>query len=210
MTLLLSISSAWQQKKYSVKQILIHADDEVSRFYYINKGYIKVFTINDEGEEHILLILKPGDLFPLLKNPSQSGQESLYFYSAMVEVDLYVIDQQLLIDKLKDNLEASWQLLRYVSEFSYTLTNRLAQLESSKKADDKLASLFNYLISVCGQPTKLNYYLLDLKLTHQDIARLIGVTRETVSVAMKRLENQNKIMTRRGYLLISGKYASGS
>ncbi len=204
---LFQFSKSWVLRRYNKKQILIHAGDQVNSFFYLVKGYVKVYTITEEGEERILLILKPKDLFPLLKDPNRSGQLSLYFYSAMTKVELHIIDQKEILQKLKNNLEASWELLRYTSEFSNTLTNRLAQLEG-KKAEDKLSSLLAYLISVCGKPTKLNFYLLDLKLTHQDIASLVGVSRETISVSIKKLEVENKVMYRNGFLLIHEKYAS--
>lgn len=206
---LLDLSESWSARRYASKQILLHAGDEVNRFFYVRKGYVKVYTITEEGEERILLILKPDDLFPLLKDPEQDKQLSLYFYEAMTPVDLSVIDQKELIDKLKKDLENSWKLLRYISEFSSIITTRLAQLEK-RGAEDKLTSLLTYLISVCGKPTKLSAHLLDLKLTHQDIASLIGLTRETVSMEMKKLQKEGKVIYRRGFLLIDNKYSEDS
>ena len=206
---LLDIPGSWTPKQYGKSQILIHAGDDVAKFQYITDGYVKVNTITEEGEERILLILKKGDFFPLLKDPSKSRHLSLYFYAAMTDVKLQVIEQQEIIDKLRNNLEDSWELLRYISEFTVTLTERLAQQET-RRAEEKLANLFAYLIPICGNPTKLNAYLLDLKLTHQDIAELIGVTRETVSVTMKKLEKDNTVMYRNGFLLLDNKYARSS
>lgn len=204
---LIKLSKDWTKREYKLNQILIHAGDEVSRFYYVSKGYVKVYSISEDGEERILLILKPGDLFPLLKDPNQSSQTSLYFYQAMTDVVLHMVEQQQLIDGLKHNSEYSWELLRYISEFNNTLTHRLAQLEN-RGAEDKLASLFTYLVSVCGKPTKLNAYLLDLRLTHQDIASLLGLTRETVSNQMKAQEKKGAVAYRNGYLLINTRHVS--
>lgn len=206
---LINLSDSWSPRQYAAGQILIYAGDEVSVVFYIKKGYVKVYSITDEGEEHILLILKTGDIFPLLKDPEQSKHLSLYFYQAITIVELSVIEQKELLNKLKKDLKNSWELLRYTSEFSSTLTSRLAQLES-KGAEEKLVNLFAYLISICGKPTKLNAYLLDLKLTHQDIASLIGLTRETVSTELKNLQNQGKVVSRKGFLLIDKQYQQDS
>ena len=75
----------------------------------------------------------------------------------------------------------------------------------------KPAEVQSEMITYPGQNgTKINAYLLDLKLTHQDLANLIGVARETISVAMKKLEKQNKVMHRNGFLLLDDKYAPSS
>lgn len=198
---LLGISNSWTSRKYSEKQILIYAGDETNRIFYIQKGFVKVYVISDDGEERILLILKQKDIFPLLRDPEMPRQRSLYFYAAMTAVELQASDQKEVIAGLRNNREETWELLRYISEFSNTLSDRLSQLES-KKAGSKLANLFRYLIIVCGDKTKLNAYILRLKLTHQDIANLVGLTRETVSKELKKMEKQGKIAYRNGYLLL--------
>jgi len=199
------IADTWATRHYNRGHILIYAGDEVNRFFYIKKGYVKVYNITEDGDEHVLLILRDKDLFPLVRDPAQLKSSSLYFYETMTPVELLVIEQKSLMENVRKDLKSSWELLRYTSEFSSTLTNRLAQLES-KKAEDKLENLFAYLIVVCGKLTKLNAYLLDLKLTHQDIASLIGLTRETVSIEMKKLETQGKVINRKGHLLIDKQY----
>jgi CRP/FNR family cyclic AMP-dependent transcriptional regulator len=195
-----SISDSWTQRQYNARQIIIYAGDEVNQLFYIKSGYLKVYTIPEDSDERILLILKPGDIFPLLKDPEQSGAASLYFYESMTDLAARASGHQELLAKLRGDPQAAWELLKYTSEFSSILTGRLAQLES-KKAKDKLESLFDYLISVCGK-TKAGGSLLDLKLTHHDIAGLINLSRETVSVEMKRLEKQGVIAYKKGFLLI--------
>jgi CRP/FNR family transcriptional regulator, cyclic AMP receptor protein len=199
---LLKISESWVRRKYAEKQIIIYAGDQVNHFFYLEKGYVKVYTITEDGEERILLILKPGDLFPLLRDPARPGQSSLYFHVAMVDVELSVIDQLELLKQLKNDHQAAWELLSYTSKFSSILTSRLAQLES-KTAEEKLSNLLSYLISVCGKKIQPHTYFLDLKLTHQDIANLIGVTRETASVTLKQLTSQNRIGHENGHLIIN-------
>lgn len=201
-----SISDNWVVRKYPDKQILIYSGDETSRLFYIQKGFVKVYNITDEGEERILLILKPQDIFPLLRDPEKSIQRSLYFYSAMSDVELMINDQEKVISGLRKNRQESWELLRYISDFSSVLSERLAQLES-KKAGNKLTRLFGYLISVCGSETKLNAYILRLKLTHQDIASMVGLTRETVSKELKKLERKNLITYRNGFLILDSSFA---
>ena len=202
---LLDVSKSWSPRRYPSKQILIYAGDNVNQLHYISKGFIKIYSITDEGDERILLILKPQDMFPLLRDPEKTEHLSLYFYSSMTNVETYNANLAEIMDDLKDNPRETWELLRYISEFSNTLGKRLSQLES-KKASEKLSNLFSYLIQICGTPTKLNAYVLSLKITQQEIANLVGLTRETVSKEMKKLENENKVAYHEGRLIVSAKY----
>lgn len=188
-------------KKFEAKSILIYEDDEVSQLYFIRQGYVKVYTITDDGDERVLLILQPGDIFPLIRDPEHKVHKSLYFYESMVETEASVFEQSQLLDIIKHDRTASWEMLRYVSELSSNLTSRIGSLES-KSVEDKIKKLLAYLVTVCGRQISEGTYLLGLRLTHLDIANLVGHTRESVSVMIKNLKKDGTVSYRRGYLLV--------
>ena len=188
-------------KKFEAKNIIIYEDDEVAQLYYIRQGFAKVYTITDEGDERVLLILQPGDIFPIIRDPEHHTHKSLYFYESMVEMDTCVVDLMELLDATRHDRAASWGMLRYSSELTSDLTNRITSLES-KSVEDKIKKLLAYLIAVCGRQISEGTYLLGLRLTHLDIANLVGHTRESVSVMMKNLKKEGIVSYRRGYLLV--------
>lgn len=187
------------------QQIIIYEGDEVSKFYYLQSGYVKVYNITEDGDERTLMIRGPGDIFPMLKDPTQPIYSARYFHSALTDVEIGVIDQAELLKETEASREAAWALLRYVSEFSASLTERLSQIEN-KTAEGKLEYLLPYLKDVCGQPIgKGGDYRLDLKLTHQDLASLLGIARETVSREMQKLVKQGQISYLDGYIVVCAK-----
>lgn len=188
-------------KQFEAKRIVLYEDDEVAHLYFIRKGFVKVYTITDEGDERILLILQPGDIFPLIRDPEQKTHRSLYFYESMVEVEANVLERTALLDIIRQDRAASWGALRYIGELSSDLTNRISSLES-KSVEDKVKKLLEYLVKVCGRQISDGTYLLGLRLTHLDIANLVGHTRESVSVMMKNLKKDGTVSYRRGYLLV--------
>ncbi|MGH7239223.1 MAG: Crp/Fnr family transcriptional regulator [Candidatus Saccharimonadales bacterium] len=188
----------------SKNQIVIYEGDDVKHFFYLKSGYVKVFNINDDGEERTLLILKPGDFFPLLKDPDRPGYISPYFYDAMTTSEIGSITQADFLDIASSNRQAAWALLRYTSEFSSQLTQRLAQIEI-KTAEGKLENLLLYLKDVCGRPNRDGSYKLELKLTHQDLASLLGIARETVSREIQELVRRGLVKNESGYLIIPSK-----
>ena len=54
-----------------------------------------------------------------------------------------------------------------------------------------------------GRRTADGKYLVEIKLTHQDIASLSGISRETASIAIKKLERDGVITQKRGHLLVN-------
>jgi CRP-like cAMP-binding protein len=72
-----------------------------------------------------------------------------------------------------------------------------------KKAIYNVAMLLPYLVSKAGHKIKPGVYELDLKLSHQEIADLSGVTRETTTTLVKQLEKEKIIDQKRGAWVIN-------
>jgi CRP-like cAMP-binding protein len=83
-------------------------------------------------------------------------------------------------------------LNRYISMYIGS-TMHLHALEQLK-AREKLLHILQYLVLRFGHEESKNCYKIDLRLTHQDIANLVGLTRETVSTEISKLR-KDKILT---------------
>jgi CRP-like cAMP-binding protein len=117
-----------RSKNYPKNQLIHYQGDPLSQIYFVKKGYIKAYTILDSGDTRTILLLSPGDIFPLSFSASMDWEEYKirYFYQSLTEV-------------------------------------------------------------------KPGVYRLQIKLSHQEIADLSGVTRETTTTLIKELE-KNKII----------------
>ena len=52
---------------YAAKgEVVLRGDDENPGIHFVSKGFVKVYSINDEGEEYLHIIYKQGDIFPLI------------------------------------------------------------------------------------------------------------------------------------------------
>jgi CRP/FNR family transcriptional regulator len=189
-------------KKLGKSELLIYQGDKIRHFFYIKSGYVKAYTITDAGDERTLLILAPGDVFPLLKDPVGGGHVSLYFYETVAESIIKSIPQDDLLAKIRHDRRAAWEMFRYISDLNGSLSDRIVLLEN-KSAEDKVSQLLDYLISVCGKQLENDKYILRLKFTHQDIANLIAHTRETASLTVKHLEDQGVIAYHKGHIVVN-------
>lgn len=182
-------------------QVILHQGDELHYIYYVKKGFVKAYSISDSGDKQILLIFGPGDAFPLYRDISLETYIIGSYYEAMTDIELTRLDRKAFNKLLNEDSEAAKLAYNYNTKISADLIERLASLES-ENAHKKLVHLLPYLIRVCGNETSPRKYRLKMKITHEDIAGMLGLTRETASVHVKKLENIGVITYNRGNLII--------
>ncbi len=185
-----SLFSAGMRRKYPRGQILLYQGEKSDSMYYIQKGHVKVYDITAQGGEKLLLILGPGDMLPVIW--TLNGVESLrYFYEAYTSTELIVLPNEALSGMVESNHAATKLLLRYFADQMKDLMLRLDCIESSS-AKHKIGQVLDYLArthAVCQE----NVCKLRISMTHQAIADMAGVTRETASLQLKDLENSGVI-----------------
>lgn len=165
--------------------VVVREGDRTDNVYFVINGALKVSVSDDEGREVILTILGTGDLFGemgVLDNNPRSAT-----VTATQSADLVMIAKTDFQQCMMDNFDISLFIMR-------NLAHRLRQ------ADRKIESLA--LMDVYGRVARL---LIDLsedvegqrivrkKLTKQDIAKMIGASREMVSRVMTDLRGQGML-----------------
>jgi CRP/FNR family cyclic AMP-dependent transcriptional regulator len=159
--------------------------------FFIKTGVIKVYNITSSGEEKIVSYEAEGSMVPsgwlFTKSPA-----ALFYYDAFTDSQLYSIPKHDLISFLNTNHIAATSLLDHYTSMYTAAIMHLHALEQSR-ARDKLLHIFQYLALRFGKPLDKNTYKIELRLTHQDIANLIGITRETVTAEISKLSKTGTI-----------------
>lgn len=178
--------------------VVVREGDRTDSIYFVVNGNLKVSVSDDEGREVILSILGPGELFGemgVLDNNPRSAT-----ITATLSSDLVTINKADFQSCLMGNFDISLFIMR-------GLAQRLRQ------ADRKIESLA--LMDVFGRVARL---LLDLsedvdgkrvvrkKLTKQDIAKMIGASREMVSRVMTDLRSQGLLEEEGSSLILHGEF----
>ena len=165
--------------------IVLNEGDRTDNIYFVVNGVLKVLVSDDEGREVILSILGSGELFGEMGVLDDHPRSATVI--ATQSSDLVVVTKIDFQRFLASSFEVSLFIMR-------GLVKRL------RLADRKIESLA--LLDVYGRVARL---LLDLaetrdgrqvvaKVTKQDIAKMIGASREMVSRVMKELEQQGLII----------------
>lgn len=173
-------------KTYARNQTILLQDDTPDVVFCIRSGFVKAYHIDDQGSEQLLWFGSSADIFPMMWLFGLTPDVQ-YFFSAFTEVEAYVVPRQELLEHLEQNPDALMALTR-------TLVTRMndafSHLDATKKAraDKKVAHALQYLSLRFGHSVTGQTYRIVLPLTHQDIANLLGLARETVTIELQKLK----------------------
>lgn len=177
-------------------QILQTSDHRVN-LNLVVQGYVKRYLISNDGSISIQSIFGPDYIFPLtpafktlLGQSIYSGPEIIY-YEAIVDTEVFSID----FEKLKTEAEADPLIYKNLfQEAGVRLEDNIQRLEnlalknSYKRLAHQVAYFARHFAKETPAGTKLN-----LPLTHQDLADILSLTRETVSTSMVELRKKKLI-----------------
>lgn len=190
--------SQYSTLRYDKDQIIIHADDIPSGVFYVKNGFVKMSTILETGRELTLNIFKPGTYFPMLW--AIANVQNTYYYKTFTPVELQRAPSDEILKFVKGNPEVLLELInRILRGVSGLLINIEHQL--SGNSYQRVIAALVLATNRFGVKGKKGLMIIKLPLTHQDIADIAGITRETVSLSMKKLEKK-KILSYKGRTLI--------
>lgn len=173
---------------------VVMAGDRTDFVYLILSGSLKVQVCDEDGREVILTLLGPGELFGEMGVLDDNPRSATVVAAQTSE--LIVISKQDFKRVLQDNFDVCLYIMR-------NLVHRL------RIADRKIETLA--LMDVYGRVARL---LLDMaeqingetvvrrKISKQDIAKMIGASREMVSRVMKDLQTQGLIEEGEGRIIL--------
>ncbi len=165
---------------------------EVPRTAFVVKtGMVKVYDINTSGEEKVLTFSDQGGLLApewlFGKSPV-----SLYYADAFTDCEVHAVPRQQLHEVLHSTSSLlAFTLNRYVNLYVGAQLH-ISALEQTRAAE-KLLRILQWLSLRFGKEIKPNVYRIDIRLTHQDLAHMIGMTRETTAVELGKLRKQKII-----------------
>jgi CRP/FNR family transcriptional regulator len=159
--------------------------------YVIQRGIVKTYNIDYDGKEQFINLEEAGSVFPKLWAWGLDSTTQ-YYYESLSDCHLHAIPRYSYTSFVKstpDLLQA--ELDRALSDIANSSLRLNAALYT--RASDKVAHILNYLAMTHASDIRNNIAFINLKLTHQDLASLTGLTRETVSVELNKLRSQGVV-----------------
>lgn len=160
---------------------------EVPRFaIIILDGVVKSYTINHEGDEAIVNLHGKGSIVPVAWINEQSTV-ALFNYDAVNDVRVLKINKTDFIEAIQSNPAYLQEYLDYAIQSQAGLMLRVTGL-CQARASAKICYTLYYLMFRYGIEKHPGIYEIDLKLTQNMLASLIGQTRESTAKNLKVLK----------------------
>lgn len=178
-------------KPYARNETILLQDDTPDVVFCIKSGFVKAYDIDTQGCEQLLWFGSSGDFFPMTWAFGLTPDVQ-YFFSAFTDVELYVIERGKFVTYLEANPQALMALAR---KLAVRLHEAFSHLDATKKAraDEKIAYALYFLSLRFGHDIGGGEHRIVLPLTHQDIANLLGLARETVTIELRKLKEKGYI-----------------
>ncbi|MBN1318307.1 MAG: Crp/Fnr family transcriptional regulator [Anaerolineales bacterium] len=174
-------------------EFLWREGDEIQTYYIIERGLIRVFRALSSGRELVLSIIGPGG----------SCGDNVLMGNTTIHVSAQAISDTLTIAFRKSYLQSFIKgrpdLIMRIGE---TISRRLDMVGGiiadliETTAEDRVIKVLCYLFEGFGST---------LKFSHQQIADMAGVTRETTSLILAKMAESNLIQCSRRKIVVLSK-----
>lgn len=185
------LESRCEATTFRRKQRIWSPDDTGGQVFWVRSGIVKISRVTDSGRELTLQfhtkddIIGEGTLFT--PGPRETVAE------AYEDVTLYALSRDAVLALLRRNAGLGVAMGQLIASRRLRMERRVEDL-LFKTAHARLASLFLDLVDDFGVRDSRGV-IVNLKLTHREMAALIGATRETVSFAILDLRRDGLIQT---------------
>lgn len=175
-------------KTFRKNEIIYYQGDIALSFYYLKKGKVNVYMTSSDGMEKILSTASHGEL--LGEGAFFDKQPRVSSARAQTDSELVIIDEKLLTELFSKCPRLALEMLKILSKRIRLLSQQVDAM-TFMQTDSRIAQL-----------------LLDrekdgvVKLTHEEIANLVGATRVTVSKILGEFSKEKIVSTCYGLIKI--------
>ncbi len=190
------------RRRYPSKSTLIYAGDDSDALFYITEGSVTVIIEDDEGREMIVAYLNKGDFFGEM---GVFDEESPSTRSALVKSRTECEIAEISYAKFR---ELSEQYPDILLALGRQMAKRL-RLTTRKVGDlaflDVTGRVARTLLDLCKQPDAMTHPDgMQIKITRQEIGRIVGCSREMVGRVLKTLEEQGLVNVKGKTMVVFG------
>jgi CRP-like cAMP-binding protein len=158
-------------------------EDEGEVLFFLKKGRVQLYRISPDGRKLIFAVLNPGAIFGHMVLIGQGLHQT--YAQALDDVTICIWNREKVESALKSNPEMALRFLAAVGERLTQTEERLADV-TFKHLPARLAAL---LLHLCDENKTCDL----LGYTHQHLADMLGVYRETITQLLNGWKNDNLI-----------------
>lgn len=196
-----AINRASFTKRFPKDHLIFLADEEGDTLFVIIRGKVKVTQFSESGKEVIFSMLNVGDFFgdmSLLDGRPRSAS-----VITAEESELLLLRRQDFHRLIETNPSIALSLLKEITGRLRRADERIQSL-ALLDVSGRVAGILLQLAEESGRATPEGGVFIRTRPTHQELANMVGTTRETVTRILKQMESRNYIaMTGKSITILS-------
>jgi CRP/FNR family transcriptional regulator, cyclic AMP receptor protein len=188
------------QKTYAAKQLILKEGDPSSDLYFIIKGSVTVMVEDNKGHEIVLAYLNAGEFFGEI-GLFEEGNNRSAFVRAKSKSDIAKISYE----KLKTLHNIFPDLVFSIAAQMAIRLRRTSRKVSDLAFTDVKGRVARTLLDLCTEPDAMTHPDgMQIRITRQEIGRIVGCSREMVGRVLKSLEEDHLISVSGKTMVIFG------
>jgi len=188
-------------KTFQRGELLLQKGDSSSQLMAIRDGFIKVTSINASGVERLVWIAGRYDIAPTEQLFSKHGQVR-FFYTALTDGSFYDVEKNDLLDTANKDPIFMAEIAKNMALHYDDFLQRIDAVDTATVKERLMRTLL-YLAERLSADSVVDLFEHGLRISHQDLSSMIGSTRETTSVMLAELRNEDLIEYSRQKLTVS-------
>jgi CRP-like cAMP-binding protein len=187
-----ALAASAKRRRFGRAQAIFHKDDPGESLFIIEEGSVRIYLPSPQGADLTLAVLGPGDFFgdmALLDGGARSASAT-----ALEETNTLTLDRADFTAVLQSRPESAMAVLAAVAQRlreADEMAGDLAFLDVGGRVAKKLLEL-----AASHGVARPEGTLLDLSLTQEGLANMVGVTRESVNRHLSALRRRGVIASK--------------
>lgn len=188
------------RRQYPAKSLIIYAGDKPDVLYYIVDGSVTVLIEDENGREIVLAYLNAGDFFGEMGLFGQNDNRSA-FVRAKTKCELAEISYNRFRQLSEKDPEVMFEL---ASQMALRL-RKTSQKVGSLAFMDVTGRIARTLMDLSKEPDAMTHPDgMQIRITRQELGRIVGCSREMVGRVLKNLEEQGLITAKGKTIVVFG------
>jgi CRP/FNR family transcriptional regulator, cyclic AMP receptor protein len=166
--------------------------------FLVESGRVRVFYAAPEGRELTLAYWFPGNF---VGGPEIWGESPHVWSAVAVQPSRLLFLPALILRRLVPEMPSLAVALIENLVFKGKCYSALAQMLGTRSVSERLPLLLRHLVSLYGEPAP-DGIRIAASLTHEELARLVGASRQWVTASLRRMEEAQIISVTRNAITV--------
>jgi CRP/FNR family transcriptional regulator, cyclic AMP receptor protein len=185
-------------RTFKRREIIYFPTEPGQSVLLVARGRVKLKDISPDGKETILAFIDEGEIFGELAIVDVASRNE--FAEAVEDSQILAFARSAILGLMERRADVAMHITKLVGLRRRRLENRLRNI-LFRSNRERVAHILLELVDSHGQ-RRNDGWEIEMRLTHQDLASLIGATRETVTIVLGQLQADRMIQVRRRQITI--------